>query len=275
MRGSLHTIVTPDAVSTKSGMALASDDVEISSLILRDANGCPTGFETDPCYMYNLLKVAGSSATCSGVEVKAEPDTEEEGLLEAESDLKAEPAPDFKKWELATTCTGERRNCFLPRTAFKTPDGNLVLVENLLEGCQVLAADGAPLLVQSMHCLERQKCHIVELVTRLGSFTASACHRVVVSADGQEKSAAELSVGDQVFMGKRELRLTKVTHLQKWTELFSISFDRDQAVECFIVPMVGMQTLGERSAIALINTFGLSQYSENDLLQAMPAIYEE
>ena len=33
--------------------------------------------------------------------------------------------------------------------------------------------------------------------------------------------------------------------MAKSTELFSISFDQDQAVQGFVVPMMGMQTLGE------------------------------
>lgn len=192
-----------------------------------------------------------------------------------ESHQIGDEAQDVKDLDLPTTCTEERHNCFLPRAAFKTPDGNLTFVENILEGQQVMSVSGAPVLVKSMHRVEHNKCDVVELVTRLGSFSVSACHRVIVPNGGREKAAAELSVDDRVFMGTRELRLTKVIHLCKWTELFSISFDQDQAVGGFIVPIMGMQTLGESPGNVLINTFGLSRYSEDDLLQAMPSIYEE
>merc|ERR1712107_704727 len=99
-----------------------------------------------------------------------------------------------------------------------------------------------------------------------------------------DKKAGELIVGDRVFMGARGVRLTKVTHLQMWTELFTISFDRDQAVEGFIAPLVGMQTKGAASCAeerqqqpdwSVFTPLDLSRYSEEDLRRAAPLLYED
>ena len=45
-------------------------------------------------------------------------------------------------------------------------------------------------------------------------------------------------------MGSRALPLTKVTHLQMFTHLFSLCFDSDRSVEAFIAPHLCMQTKG-------------------------------
>ena len=56
-----------------------------------------------------------------------------------------------------------------------------------------------------LQAIERQKCNLVELVTRLGSLTVSACHRIVVSADNHETKAGELAVGDRETATNGEL----------------------------------------------------------------------
>ena len=47
-------------------------------------------------------------------------------------------------------------------------------------------------------------------------------------------TAGELAIGDRVFMGTRQLPLTRVSHSQERTELYGISFDLDQMVEADI-----------------------------------------
>ena len=59
-----------------------------------------------------------------------------------------------------------------------------------------------------------------------------------------EKRPGELIAGDRVRMGSRALPLTKVTHLQMFTHLFSLCFDSDRSVEAFIAPHLCMQTKG-------------------------------
>merc|ERR1712194_538484 len=116
---------------------------------------------------------------------------------------------------------------------------------------------------------------IVELMTRKGSFKVSACHRIAVAVqDGfpaDARAAAELAIGDRVFMGTRALPLTRISHFDTRTELISVAFSPDVPVESFIVPC-GMQTHGE---ILPCEPFDFSAYSEADLQQAMPVRYDD
>lgn len=243
-------------------------DCDISSLVLRDASGRLKGFETDTTIVYKLLKITSESHKAS---VKWEAYAKDEVPVKAEYPIKDELVQEFTAEKTEAACAEGGTNCFLPRTAFKCTSGNLLLVDNLQEGQQVLAADGSPALVRRVLRHEHQKYHIVELVTRLGSFKVSACHRIPLVGQDEalsvEKRAGELIAGEQVRMGTRGLRLTKVTHLQMWTELFSVCFDQDQSVEAFIAPHLGMQTKGAG--------IDLSQFSEEDLYQAMPLRYED
>jgi len=205
-----------------------------------------------------------------------------------EPQLKEEPDQDQSAVGRQTDCIAKGSNCFLPRTAFKSSNGHLLLVDHLVAGHEVLAVDGAPRRVLTVHRLEKAKCHVVELVTRLGSFKVSACHRVIVpgqdGATPREKKAADLAIGDRVLMGTRDLDLTNVKHLEMWTELFRISFDQDAAVEGFITPLFGMQTLGDpcqagasshQEPGSVFDLSGLPQYSEEDLRGALPLRYED
>jgi len=230
-----------------------------------------------------LLKVVGHIGMQVQSQVKLEVDDAEDPV-KIEHHLKNEPDEAHRPEGCQRACSGNEGNCFLPRTALKSPNGHLLLVDHLEVGREVLAVDGARSLVQKVHF---QKYQVVELVTRLRDFKESACHRIIVvgqdGATARESVARDLAVGDRVLVGTREVRVTKVTHLEMWTELISISFDRDVAVEGFIAPLLGMQTLGEphqarasnQEPSAAFDLLGFSRYSAEDLCQAMPLRYED
>merc|ERR1740139_1546655 len=67
-------------------------------------------------------------------------------------------------------------------------------------------------------------------------------------------------------MGTRGLRLTKVTHLQMWTELFSVCFDQDQSV-LLLGLLFGLLDLGLLALLALIGRRLLRRLLRRFLLQ--------
>merc|ERR1711920_446245 len=136
--------------------------------------------------------------------------------------------------------------------------------------------------VVSMRHHPRKKCLIVELVTRQGSFKVSATHRVAMVGQTGElteaRRAGELTVRDNVVVGTKKQKLTRVTQSEEWSELVSVSFCPDRSMEAFVVPSRGLQTRGESfpeemDASLLLQVF--SQVAADELHRAQPAAYED
>jgi hypothetical protein len=238
--------------------AANSGNATISKIVLR-SSGEELCSETDVVGIDKLLKIVANHrpAIKTEIEVKSEP---------IEKQLEA-----FAGSQPSEGLT----DCYLPQTAFRTASGSLLMVKELTPGCEVLASDGSVISVVSSEHQPFNKYCIVELVTRKGSFTVSACHRIAVDNQtgrlGDPRKASDLRVGDHVFMGERKLPLAKVSHFAMRTELYKVAFHPDIPVESLIVPC-GMRTHGE---LVPYPPMDFSAYSESDLLQAMPVQYED
>jgi len=192
----------------------------------------------------------------------------------------AEAATEANQKDAGKTCP-----CYLPNTAFKTPDGNLLLAQNLKQGDTVLAADGTTSSAIAVKHHPRQKYKLVELITNQGSFKASADHRIVVAENNLVSScvtrpSGEVTEGDKVFVGSYVRSLARVKHSEERTELVEVTFEPDGNIEAFLVPTWGMQTRREPTPHQVgSGTLQLMQIlppaSEVDLLLAMPTHYDE
>merc|ERR1712008_216055 len=98
------------------------------------------------------------------------------------------------------------------------------------------------------------------------------------------KLARELKKDDRVLVGSKERRLTKVSKFEETTALVELSFEPDLPVESFMVPDYGMQTRGEPlpgqdhdwqmpDCLSLRESW--EHFSEEDLKQATPSVYED
>lgn len=135
--------------------------------------------------------------------------------------------------------------CYLPNTAFKSPDGNLLLVQNLCQGASVLMIDGSTAQVMSVMMLPSSKktpFKLSVLATAQGTFEVSSTHRIAVPEG--ECLADHLKEGDEIFVGEKARKLVKVTEKLSRTDLYQLSFAPDGPVEAFQVSNWGIRTLG-------------------------------
>lgn len=165
---------------------------------------------------------------------------EEEGAEEEEEDC----ADGFE-------LVGGSGRCYLTRTVFKTPQGELKFVRCLKVGDQILGAAGRRLEVAYAHIHPRQMCKLVTLRTAQAELTVTLDHRVVVpGGDGAERLAGELMVGDAVIVGARGQRLTRVMLYEEAAELVEVRFNPDDPVETRMASPHGIMTKGQRMPIA-------------------------
>lgn len=171
--------------------------------------------------------------------------------------------------------------CFLRDTAFPTPDGHLLLVQNIKVGDKVKLSneEEARVAFVKQHKSTKKKQLLVELVTCQGIFRVSEGHRVAVcmhESSPEEKFAEQLVVGDQVIVGSKARPLTKVRHLKERTELWMVGFEPDGLLEIFPMPPWGMQTWGTaQTGPDLLRLVGIPNVSELDLIDAMPSDYDD
>eukprot|EP00929_Paragymnodinium_shiwhaense_P073668 TRINITY_DN37633_c0_g2_i1.p1 TRINITY_DN37633_c0_g2~~TRINITY_DN37633_c0_g2_i1.p1 ORF type:complete len:652 (-),score=131.27 TRINITY_DN37633_c0_g2_i1:185-2083(-) len=188
---------------------------------------------------------------------------------------------------------GRNVKCFLQFTALPSPDGRLVLVQDLKLGDLVRTVDDSVASVVTLQKFEsrRGKPHdVVELHTQQGAYRVSASHRVAMppsSSAVEWKLAKELCEGDEVMIGEKARTLVKVALIQVRVPLFMLGFEPDLPVEMFPVQKWGMWTFGEPCSQspassqempyghALLELVGIPACSEEDLLEAMPADYQE
>lgn len=174
--------------------------------------------------------------------------------------------------------------CFLPDTGFKHRDGSLQLVQNLRLGSRVVLCNGSEAMVASSpRRHERQKQHLVELITNQARLKVSADHRSIkVTPDGTGTEtclARDLKRGDVVIVGSCRRELTKVILSTESTELYEVAFIPDGPIEAYSIPTYGILTRG--SSLCAQHGIGiqildmLGTYTEDDLKAAMPATYED
>eukprot|EP00929_Paragymnodinium_shiwhaense_P104414 TRINITY_DN68827_c0_g1_i1.p2 TRINITY_DN68827_c0_g1~~TRINITY_DN68827_c0_g1_i1.p2 ORF type:complete len:256 (+),score=35.64 TRINITY_DN68827_c0_g1_i1:844-1611(+) len=192
-------------------------------------------------------------------------------------------------------------DCYLPGTAFKSPDGSqYLLVDKLAPGDRVKLADGGEAVVESVTLSpydKNAKYYVVALFTPQGKFVVSAKHLVNVNTRDalSGRPACCLFPGDEVMVGDRGQKLTKVEKFSQRTELFKVVFTPfDRPVETFMVPAHGLQTFGAppesrdednnglpaasshaSSGWELLSLIGCEQVSEADLALACPSVYTE
>jgi len=239
----------------------------------------------NPCHTAVTMVAADSSAMSEG----------------SGSDISDSTSGGWEKIEAGMQDTSEESSgagsvkCFRSSsTAFKSPSGHLLLAQELQPGSQVLSVHGQALTVTQATHHEREKHPVVELMTRQGIFKVSATQRIALpkeaGAPDEVRRAGELRIGDKVVVGKKVRHLTNVTHAEERTELSSIFFDPDDAMEAFMIPSFGIQSRGElvqemveqpqqstgdesncSGVLQIMNVF--SQLTEADLLHALPTEY--
>jgi len=188
--------------------------------------------------------------------------------------------------------------CYLPGTAFKNPEGGLLLVENLKQGQAVVLTNKTEALVTSVSqhpWRKRAPYDIRTLVTSQGSFEVSASHRIAVP--GGEKLACNLKIGDRVLVGSKEQQLLNVCPKKVRTPLYEVSFNPDGIVEAFPVARWGIHTFGEpplqqpsssstengtqattsgsEGGLHLLRLVGLANITDAQLQGAIPDHYED
>jgi len=188
--------------------------------------------------------------------------------------------------------------CYLPGTAFKNPEGDAQLVENLKQGQAVVLTNKTEARVTSVSqhpWRKRAPNDIRTLVTSQGSFEVSASHRIAVP--GGEKLACDLEIGDRVFVGSKEQQLLNVCPKKVRTPLYEVSFNPDGIVEAFPVARWGIHTSGgpplqepsssstengtpatasgSQSGLHLLHLVGLANVTDTQLQGAIPDHYED
>ena len=95
---------------------------------------------------------------------------------------------------------------------------------------------------------------LVTLRTAQAELTVTSDHRiVVVGADDtcKDACAGDLKVGNYVFCGTRQQRLTKVVHRESTTDLVEIRFNPDEPLEARAAPRWGILTKGEEMPLTV------------------------
>ncbi|CAJ1331240.1 unnamed protein product, partial [Effrenium voratum] len=157
--------------------------------------------------------------------------------------------------------------CFLPNTALHGVDGHLLRVEKLKLGDRVRLLDQteASVVGMYMHQAKKKPHDLVDLTTRQSRSTVSKSHRVAVPAEGSEgthqighvdaegeaceaESAGKLAVGNVVFVGCKQQKLTKVTSRKEHTTLYEVRLDPDGPLEMLQLPSFGLVTFGSLAA---------------------------
>jgi len=187
--------------------------------------------------------------------------------------------------------------CYLPDTAFRSPDGHLLLVQNLWVGAFVLLSDGSEATVVEKKKFPRAgaKKSLRVLATSQGTFEVSSKHRIVVQSGGF-KLAENLMPGDKVFIGCKAQDLLNVTEKKASTDLYMVSFNPDGCVEALHESKWGILTKGEppieiqgisasgssvnhsvdnENAFQLLAAYGIADVTSEDLEAAMPIEYSE
>lgn len=159
----------------------------------------------------------------------------------------------------AATSAGEEvlmAKCYVSNiTAFKKPSGDVVLVNHLSIGDEVLSHDGMAIKVAEIgqhNPSDKFPFALVLISTEQGSFKLSAGCRLTVAVAGQAsqtiKMANRLRQGDSVMVGARWKRITRVQDCFERAELVWIRFEPDVSVETFQVSSHGIHTHGEETS---------------------------
>jgi len=176
----------------------------------------------------------------------------------------------------------DRSKCYLPNTAFRSPDGQLHLVNKMTLGSEVRLESGGTARVICLRLHEKKKHDLVELTTHQAKLKVSETHRIPVFSESHDsevdvRAAKELHVGEYVKVNTKRRPLTKVELVKESTELFEVSFFPDGNVEAIPVPSWGIQTRGRAISFEEVSPQDLATWeiTEAELCEAEPSTYED
>jgi hypothetical protein len=159
---------------------------------------------------------------------------------------------DFEDWEKHSEASFEfvpqSGRCFLKNTVLLTPNGELKDVDRLSVGDRIRSVDGQDLDVAyaRTHPIERRS--LVTVRTKQTEITVTSDHRVITYSPQTgrrvEKFAQDLIVGDIVYCGSFQQRITKLVNHEERAALVEIRFNPDEAVETLMVASHGIHTKG-------------------------------
>jgi len=176
----------------------------------------------------------------------------------------------------------DRSKCYLPNTAFRSPDGQLHLVNKMTLGSEVRLESGGTARVICLRLHEKKKHDLVELTTHQAKLKVSETHRIPVFSESHDsevdvRAAKELHVGEYVKVNTKRRPLTKVELVKESTELFEVSFFPDGNVEAIPVPSWGIQTRGRAISFEEVSPQDLATWeiTEAELCEAEPSTYAD